>query len=261
MKFRPCIDIRKGQVTQIVGSTLSSDPLDSSTVKTNFNSELPSSHYAELYKTHGLTGGHVIKLGPEPENDATAKLALETWPGGLQIGGGVTAENARRWLDAGASHVIVTSFVFRGGDIDFKRLDELEEQVEKNKLVLDLSCKKVESGEYVVATDRWTKLTRFSVDESNLALLGGRCAEFLIHAVDVEGKQQGIEEDLLKILSASMPAGVGVTYAGGVRSIEDLELIKTIGAGRVDATIGSALDIFGGNLSFDAVVEWNSKQT
>jgi phosphoribosylformimino-5-aminoimidazole carboxamide ribotide isomerase len=259
MRFRPCIDLRHGRVTQIVGSSLGGGA-----ELTNFDSVLPSSYYSDLYRTHDLTGGHVIKLGPEAENDAAALEALSSWPGGLQLGGGVTADNAAQWIERGASHVIVTSYVFREGKVDFERLDLLQQAVGKKHLVLDLSCRKVvkQDGtiDYVVVTDRWTKLTQFQVEHRNLDILREYCDEFLIHGVDVEGKKQGIESRLVEILGAWCPDGFPVTYAGGVTSLEDLELIKTLGRGKVDATIGSALDIFGGNLSFNDVLEWNKKQ-
>lgn len=239
MKFRPCIDLHNGQVKQIVGSTLSDD--NTAALATNFASELPPAHYAALYRRDNLTGGHVIKLGPG--NEAAAKEALSAWPGGLQIGGGITTDNARDWLAAGASHVIVTSFVFTDGNVHENRLHDLVKQVGKKRLVLDLSCRK-RGDDYFIVTDRWQKFTQVTISEQTLAFFAGFCDEFLIHAVDVEGKSAGIEEELADKLGRWTP--IPTTYAGGVRSLADLRLVKRIGQGRLDATIGSALDIFGG---------------
>lgn len=241
MKFRPCIDLHNGQVKQIVGSTLSeTDPSD---LKTNFIAENPSQWFANLYKTDQLEGGHIIKLGPG--NDNAARAALAAWPGGMQLGGGITIDNAGYWLDAGASHLIVTSWVFRDGEIDEGRLSKLVQLVGRKRLVLDLSCRR-RGDEYYIVTDRWQKWTEVKICVEVLEKLGACCDEFLIHAADVEGMCQGIEEPLVKKLSVISP--IPTTYAGGIRSMGDLETICDIGAGRIDATIGSALDIFGGDL-------------
>jgi phosphoribosylformimino-5-aminoimidazole carboxamide ribotide isomerase len=250
MKFRPCIDLHQGKVKQIVGSTLRED----GEAKTNFETDARSSYFAELYKQAGMLGGHVIMLGPG--NEDAALEALQAYPGGLQVGGGINPSNAMKYLEAGASHVIVTSYVFKDGAIDFERLKQLVEVVSKERLVLDLSCKKrTADGPFYVVTDRWEKFTDFELNEANLRLLAGYCSEFLVHAVDVEGKKQGMIEDLVKMLGEWSP--IPVTYAGGARNIEDLNLANELGNGQVDITIGSALDIFGGELSWDAVVAWH----
>lgn len=248
MKFRPCIDLHDGQVKQIVGSSLSDgNPSD---LKTNFEADKPSSWFAKLYRDDNLRGGHIIKLGPG--NDVAAKEALQAWPGGMQIGGGITADNAQEWLDAGASHVIVTSWVFRDGLIDYDRLERLVSVAGKENIVLDLSCRR-KGDDYIIVTDRWQNFTDVKISQKVLVELSVYCDEFLIHAADVEGKCQGIELDLLKILSEYTP--IPTTYAGGIRSMDDMKLIAEIGQGRIDATIGSALDIFGGDLiAYDDVV-------
>lgn len=236
--FRPCIDLHEGQVKQIVGGSLQDGGPGP---RTNFVSPRPAAWYAELYRRDGLTGGHVILLGPG--NEAAAREALAAYPGGLQLGGGVNADNARAWLDAGASHVIVTSWVFREGRLDRARLDTLVKAIGKERLVLDLSCRQ-RDGEYFVVTDRWQKFTEMKVSREMLSHLAGDCAEFLIHAVDVEGLCRGIELGLVEKLAAWTP--LPCTYAGGARSLEDLETVTRLGQGRVHLTIGSALDIFGG---------------
>jgi len=259
MKFRPCIDIHQGQVKQIVGGTLKED---SDALVTNFEASQPSSFFSELYRKDGLGGGHAIMLGASAENRSTAMEALKAYPGGLQVGGGINTENAAEYLEAGASHVIVTSFVFHDGKMDHERLAALVSLVGKSRLVLDLSCRRAASEEksgavYKVVTDRWQKWTDLEVNEETLKELSKHCDEFLVHGVDVEGKMSGIEEPLVEILASSP---IPVTYAGGVRSLEDMERIRTLGSGRVDATIGSALDIFGGKLSYEEVVRWHHKQ-
>ncbi|MFZ5764467.1 MAG: phosphoribosylformimino-5-aminoimidazole carboxamide ribotide isomerase [Thermodesulfobacteriota bacterium] len=239
MKFRPCIDLHNGCVKQIVGSTLSDS--STSTLQTNFCSSRPSSYYAEMYRRDRLTGGHVIMLGPG--NEAAASAALAAWPGGLQIGGGITADNAARWLDRGAAAVIVTSYVFLDGVIHEERLRKMRDAVGAERLVLDLSCRKREN-EYFIVTDRWQKFTAVTISPATLDYLATFCHEFLIHAVDVEGKCAGIEEELAEKLGQWTP--IPTTYAGGVKNIADLERLAVLGHGRLDATIGSALDIFGG---------------
>ena len=236
--FRPCIDLHDGRVKQIVGGTLGDTP---GRLRTNFVSEHPAAWFAELYRQDGLTGGHVIMLGPG--NEAAAQSALTAYPGGLQIGGGINADNARAWLDAGASHVIVTSWVFREGRLDVERLAQLVKKIGREKLVLDLSCRK--RGEnYLVVTDRWQKFTDMTVSRETLGQLSDQCAEFLIHAVDVEGLCRGIDSDLVRDLGAWTT--IPTTYAGGASSLTDLKEVTRLGQGRVDLTIGSALDIFGG---------------
>jgi phosphoribosylformimino-5-aminoimidazole carboxamide ribotide isomerase len=248
--FRPCIDLHEGKVKQIVGGTLGEAGL-----RTNFVSTQPAAWFAELYKRDGLNGGHVIQLGAG--NEAEACSALAAFPGGLQIGGGVNAQNARGWLDAGASHVIVTSWVFREGRVDWTRLDELVKAVGKNRLVLDLSCRK--RGEnYFVVTDRWQKFTKLAITLENLQKLAGSCAEFLVHAVDVEGLCRGIDRKLVEMLGRWTP--IPATYAGGANSISDLAEVTRLGDGKVDLTIGSALDIFGGaGVKYEDCVKFNRR--
>jgi phosphoribosylformimino-5-aminoimidazole carboxamide ribotide isomerase len=240
MQFRPCIDLHNGKVKQIVGSTLNDD--DPESLKTNFTAEQSSSWFAELYKRDNLTGGHIIKLGPG--NDEAAREALGAWPGGMQIGGGITAENGKEWLDRGASHVIVTSYVFSGGQIDYNRLKMLVQAVGKQNLVLDLSCRK-RGEDYYIVTDRWQKFTDVIISPAILEEFAKLCDEFLIHAADVEGQCNGIELELVKRLADWSP--IPTTYAGGVKNIDDMRLICDIGGNRLHATVGSALDIFGGS--------------
>ncbi|MFH7325834.1 phosphoribosylformimino-5-aminoimidazole carboxamide ribotide isomerase [Desulfurivibrio sp. C05AmB] len=239
MKFRPCIDLHEGKVKQIVGSTLSDG--DRNALATNFTSEQPPAYYAEMYRRDQLHGGHVIMLGPGNEEAATEALAA--WPGGLQLGGGITAANAAAWLDRGAAAVIVTSFVFRDGQVLEDRLRQLVRAVGRERLVLDLSCRK-RDGRYLVVTDRWQKFTSMAVDAASLDYFSRFCTEFLVHAVDVEGKCAGVAEDLLELLADHAP--LPTTYAGGVASMADLYRIRELGRDRLDATVGSALDIFGG---------------
>ena len=239
MRFRPCIDLHQGRVKQIVGSTLR-DATDG-TLVTNFETDRPAAHFAALYRRDGLEGGHVIMLGPG--NEAAAESALAAYPGGLQIGGGVRPENARRWLDRGAAKVIVTSHLFVDARFSWERLAALVAAVGRAQLVLDLSCRRV-GTDYVVVADRWQTFTDLPVCQETLDRLAAQCAEFLIHAVDVEGKQEGVDAELIGRLGRWSP--VPVTYAGGVRSLADVLLIEREGNGRLDATVGSALDIFGG---------------
>ncbi len=254
MRFRPCIDLHDGVVKQIVGSSL--DDSSPERLQTNFSAEKPSSWFADLYRKDNLTGGHIIKLGKG--NDDAAIEALKAWPGGMQLGGGVNSENASYWLDAGASHVIVTSYVFSQGQIAEDRLKELVRKVGKKRLVLDLSCRK-RQGEYFIVTDRWQKFTDVAITEQSLEWFSSYCDEFLIHAADVEGKCQGIELELVEMLGRFSP--IATTYAGGVRNVDDLELINHHGAGKMDATIGSALDIFGGKgIRYKDAVAFNNKR-
>ena len=250
--FRPCIDLHEGKVKQIVGGTLGAPDK----LRTNFVSEKPAAWFAELYKRDGLFGGHVIMLGAGNENEA--RSALKTFPGGMQIGGRINSANARGWLDAGASHVIVTSWVFREGKVDWERLGELVKMIGKEKLVLDLSCRK--RGEnYFVVTDRWQNFTELVVNEETLKKFSDFCAEFLVHAVDVEGLCKGIDRELVEKLGQWTP--ILATYAGGANSISDLETVAKLGQGKVNLTIGSALDIFGGSgVKYADVVEFNRRQ-
>lgn len=246
MKFRPCIDLHGGQVKQIVGMTLTENPAD---LVENFVSTEDSSYYARLFQKDNLPGGHVIMLGAG--NEEQAKNALSAWPGGMQVGGGITPVNAGEYLSAGASHVIVTSYVFKDGQILWDRIRELKAAVGQNKIVLDLSCRR-RGDDYYVVTDRWQKWTDVRVTPETLGELGDSCAEYLVHAADVEGKASGIDEELIARLSRFSP--VPVTYAGGIRSLSDIELVRQAGADRVDFTVGSALDIFGGKLAYRDIV-------
>jgi phosphoribosylformimino-5-aminoimidazole carboxamide ribotide isomerase len=251
--FRPCIDLRNGRVVQIVGGTLADDPAAAAGERVNFVSDRYSSWYAALYRGDDLRGGHVIKLGPG--NDDAARAALAAWPGGMQIGGGIDDTNAAGWLDAGASHVIVTSWLFDGPAFVPDRLARMLELVGRERLVLDLSCR-WRDGAYWVVTDRWQTFTSMRVDAATLAELAGSCAEFLVHGVDVEGLAQGIDLDLVGLLAGSCP--IPCTYAGGARSLDDLRTVHAISDGRVDLTIGSALDIFGGTgVAYADCVEFN----
>lgn len=250
MRFRPCIDIHNGKVKQIVGGSLK-DSGDQA--RENFVSEQDGAFYGALYCEAGLTGGHVILLNPESspyfaQTKAQALKALKAFPGGLQIGGGVRPENAAEYLDEGASHVIVTSYVFRDGRISWENIEKMEGEVGKERLVLDLSCRKKE-GVYYIVTDRWQKFTEVAVTTDIMRELGSHCDEFLIHAVDVEGKASGIETELAEILAeyGEKP----VTYAGGVGSMEDIRILNACGKGLLDVTVGSALDLFGGTIPFE----------
>ena len=252
MEFRPCIDIHDGKVKQIVGGSLNGE-----TAQENFVSERDAAFYAELYKKREIRGGHVILLNSAADRyyedtKKQALAALRAFPRGLQAGGGITPQNAEEYLEAGASHVIVTSYVFRDGKIDFERLTEMKECAGADRLVLDISCKRKDAG-YVIMTNRWQKETTETVTEELLDKLSGYCDEFLVHAVDVEGKANGIEEEVASMLGkyCDIPA----TYAGGVHTYEDLQLLKKLGRGKVDVTIGSALDLFGGTMSFEKVIE------
>ncbi len=250
MRFRPCIDLRNGRVVQIVGGTLVDT--DDGTTVTNYESERSPAEFAEMYMADGLTGGHVIALGPG--NQDAALSALKAYPGGLQMGGGVNPQNAKKYLHAGASHVIVTSYVFREGRLDDARLGELLKIVGKDRLVLDLSCRR-KGNEFFVVTDRWQNFTELQVTPTVLRDLARKCDEFLVHGVDVEGLRVGIDEELVAILGESSP--IPVTYAGGAKGIADLDRVESLGNGNVDLTIGSALDIFGGDVPYDDVVAWH----
>ncbi|MCD8125862.1 MAG: phosphoribosylformimino-5-aminoimidazole carboxamide ribotide isomerase [Lachnospiraceae bacterium] len=255
MRFRPCIDIHNGKVKQIVGGTLR-DARDEAAE--NFVSEQDGAFYARFYREDGLKGGHVILLNPVSSEyyEATKRQALgalAAYPGGLQLGGGVRPENAAEFLDAGASHVIVTSYVFRDGRIDEGNLARMVRTVGRERLVLDLSCRR-RGGQYYIVTDRWQKFTEVPVMEETLNQLAGDCDEFLVHAVDVEGKASGVEGELLTLLGRW--GRIPVTYAGGVGSFEDLDCVRDLGHGRIDVTIGSALDLFGGTMRYRDVLEY-----
>ncbi len=257
MKFRPCIDIKEGKVVQIVGGTLktNTDPRLESHAETNFQSSKSASFYAKLYQNDALTGGHVISLGPG--NQEAVSSALKAYPGGLQVGGGIHPDNAATYLDAGASHVIVTSYVFSRGMVDMEKLNTLVKKVGKERLVLDLSCRN-RNGQFWIVTDRWQKFTEVAVTAQSIEQLSNYCDEFLVHGVDVEGKMGGVQSELVELLGRSSP--IPVTYAGGVKSFFDLDHVKTVGQNRVDLTIGSALDIFGGSIPYADVVAWHQKE-
>ena len=265
MRLRPCIDIHGGCVKQIVGGSIR----EGQAVTENFVSERDAAYYASLYREKGLAGGHIILLdsaAADPQayeaDRAQALGALAAYPGGMQIGGGITPENASGYLDAGASHVIVTSYVFHGGSLDEERLEKMKRAVGTERLVLDLSCRRRENGSYTVVTDRWQKETSLTVDSRTLETLSGECGEFLIHAADVEGRRAGMELPLVRILGQWLGqrqkeerTDFAVTYAGGIHSLEDVRLLRQASGGRLDFTVGSALDLFGGNLRLDALVE------
>ncbi|TVP75294.1 MAG: phosphoribosylformimino-5-aminoimidazole carboxamide ribotide isomerase [Puniceicoccaceae bacterium] len=254
-KFRPCIDLHDGHVKQIVGGSLREDGVG---LKTNFESELSADYYAALYQKDGLTGGHVIKLGSG--NEDAALSALLAYPSGLQLGGGICAENAEFWLRAGASHVIVTSWLFdEGGHFLSKRLDKLVREVGRERIVIDLSCRVLADG-WVVAMNRWQTLTDLSITEKVLSELSGSCAEFLVHAADVEGQCGGIDARLVEFLGRHV--SIPVTYAGGANSIEALGEVDNLSRGKVDLTIASALDLFGGQaVRYADCLAWNRRGT
>ncbi len=255
MEFRPCIDIHNGRVKQIVGSSLK-DAEDEAAE--NFVAGQDAAYYARLYRKNRIKNGHVIMLNHRQSDyyeatRAQAMKALGAYPGGLQAGGGITPENAAQYLDAGASHVIVTSYVFRDGRIDFANLRKLVSETGKEKLVLDLSCR-MKNGSYYIVTDRWQKYTDVILNHGTLDELSSYCDEFLIHAVDVEGKAGGIEEGLVELLGAW--SRIPITYAGGVHSFEDLTKLKELGHDKIHVTIGSALDLFGGPMKFEEVLSY-----
>ncbi|KAL8855173.1 MAG: hypothetical protein Q9221_000079 [Calogaya cf. arnoldii] len=254
-KFRPCIDLHSGQVKQIVGGTLSDT---NPGLKTNHVSKLPASHFGNLYREHGLEGAHVIMLGPG--NEAAAREALKAWPDRLQLGGGITAENARHWIEQGAEKVIVTSNLFPEARFCLDRLkavlSTLNDDVEK--LVIDLSCRRT-GGKWMVAMNKWQTITDMEVNQESIRLLEPYCSEFLIHAADNEGLQSGIDQEL--VIKLGQWCTKPVTYAGGARHLQDLDSVKDLSAGKVDLTIGSALDVFGGSsVTFDECVRWNQQQ-
>ena len=258
MEFRPCIDIHNGKVKQIVGGSLLDE---GNRAKENFVAEQDAAFFAKLYREQGLKGGHIILLNPVGSEyyeatKAQAELALQAYPGGFQIGGGITAENAKGFLDLGASHVIVTSYVFKNGVISWENLEKIRNAAGKEHLVLDLSCRK-QKDDYYIVTDRWQKFTKERVTEQVLEELSGYAAEFLVHAVDVEGKARGIEKPLAEMLGAWN--GIPVTYAGVIGSFEDLRELKTLGRNRLNVTIGSALDLFGGPMNYEETVKFIAK--
>lgn len=253
MKFRPCIDIHNGRVKQIVGDTLK-DQGDQAV--TNFSSEKGAAYYARLYRRDRLSGGHVILLNAKDspyyeETRRQAFSALGAYPGGLQVGGGIRADNAAEYLKAGASHVIVTSYVFQDGALRWDHLEQLKNAVGKEHIVLDVSCRRKDGG-YFIVTDRWQKFTQVRLGMEILERLSGYCSEFLVHGVDVEGKTSGIEEPLVEMLS--LWEGCPVTYAGGIGSLKELQRFQDISRGRLDFTVGSALDLFGGSIPYEKLI-------
>lgn len=252
MKFRPCIDIHNGAVKQIIGASLKDEQDEADT---NFTSELQADYYANLYKRDGLKGGHIILLNPEGSSyyEATKTQALKSlhaYPGGMQIGGGITAENADIYLNAGASHVIVTSYVFRDGQIRWENLMALKKAVGKERIVIDLSCRKQDDGYYIV-TNRWQTFTEVKLMHEVLDRIAQYCDEFLVHGVDVEGKASGVAHDLVRLLSTWN--GIPVTYAGGIGTLSDLTTFEKESGGKLDITIGSAIDLFGGSIPYETV--------
>ncbi|KIY49176.1 Phosphoribosylformimino-5-aminoimidazole carboxamide ribotide isomerase [Fistulina hepatica ATCC 64428] len=239
--FRPCIDLHEGQVKQIVGGTLSEDAPE--TLRTNFVASQSAGDFVRLYAKHGLEGGHVIKLGPR--NDDAAKEALAAWPGHLQIGGGINEDNAQEWIEAGASKVIVTSYLFPQGKFSLPRLEAIKCKVGKERLVVDVSCRR-KNNRWIVAMNKWQDMTDMEVNQESLDLLAEYCSEFLIHAADVEGLCQGIDQDLVEKLGSWVC--IPTTYAGGAKDIADLDSVERLSGGKVDLTFGSSLDIFGGRL-------------
>ncbi len=255
MKFRPCIDIHNGKVKQIVGSSLKDE---GNQAKENFVADMDAGEFASLYKKHMLFGGHIILLNKEGSEyyeatKAQAMKALAAFPGGMQIGGGINDTNATQFINAGASHVIITSYVFQNGKINFENLEKMKRAVGKEHLVLDLSCR-MKNGEYIIVTDRWQKDTDFVLNHENLSILASYSDEFLIHAVDVEGKMGGIDRNLAKILGSWNK--IPITYAGGVHNFYDLNELYDAGNGRLDVTIGSALSLFGGPMDFEEVIKY-----
>lgn len=247
-QFRPCIDLHQGKVKQIVGGSLNDEGAD-----TNYVSPYDAAYYANLYREKALGGGHVIALGPG--NREQALKALAAWPGGLQFGGGVNHENATEYLAAGASHVVVTSYLFENGRFSWRRLEQIKAETGPEHLVLDLSCRRTDSG-WHIATDRWQTVTETAITADTLSALEQHCAEFLVHAADVEGLQAGIDTELVEFLGQH--CSIPVTYAGGARSLDDLTRVRQLSGGKVDLTIGSALDIFGGSgVTLDACIAWN----
>lgn len=258
MEFRPCIDIHNGSVKQIVGGSLK-DQDDQA--RENFVAVQDAAFYARLYQEYQLKNGHIILLNPAFSTyyNATKKqalAALRAYPGGLQAGGGITPENAGEFLDAGASHVIVTSYVFQGGQIQYDRLQELAQKVGAGHLVLDLSVR-ARDGRYYIVTDRWQNYTKVELTEQTMEDLSVFCDEFLVHAVDVEGQVSGIEDPVVELLGNW--GKIPITYAGGVHDFEDLEKLKRLGKNKVHVTIGSALDLFGGNMQFEEVIRFVGK--
>lgn len=252
-KFRPCIDLHNGKVKQIVGGTLSDSGAG---LRENFTSDKHAADFAEIYQSDELKGGHVIQLGPG--NTEAAELALQAYPAGLQIGGGIKLDNAAQWLEKGASHVIVTSSLFDSeGTFLWENLRQLAAEIGAKKLVVDLSCRKTPHG-WTVAMNRWQTLTDIHITHSVLDDMAAYCGEFLVHAADVEGLCGGVDEDLVTYLGEW--GKIPMTYAGGVANMDDVELVAEKSGGNIDLTVGSALDMFGGNgIAYTDLVKWNKR--
>ena len=233
---------------QIVGSSLLKGA-----PQINHTSDFDAAYFASLYREEGLSGGHVISLGDNNQKQAVA--ALGAYRGGLQYGGGVTAENAQKYLEAGASHVIATSYLMDNNRFCWERLEQLKKEVGQEHLVIDLSCRKTRAG-WVVASNRWQTLTKMTLTEKTILELQENCNEFLIHAADEEGKQSGMDEQLIKFLGQY--CDIPTTYAGGASSLGDLDKVANLSNKKLDLTIGSALDIFGGfGVTLEDCILWN----
>ena len=255
MNLRPCIDIHQGQVKQIIGSTLTEND---ATLQTNFIAQKSAADFAEMYRRDGLTGGHLICLDRSPETRFAAIAALKSYPNGLQIGGGITDQNAKTWIEAGADKVILTSFIFTDGQLDFDKLAAIRSAVGRERIVFDLACRQ-RDDQYIIVTNRWQDFTDTIISTETLAQLSEYCSEFLLHGVDQEGKSQGIDLNLIKLITDISPHPV--TYAGGISSIEDIENINIIGQGKIDFTVGTALDIFGGSMKYRELVKKYSNKS
>ncbi len=250
--FRPCIDLHQGKVKQIVGGTLSES---GEGLRTNFISEHDSAWFAGLYQRDGLAGGHIIMLGSG--NDEAALSALRAYPGGMQIGGGLDDTNILPYLDAGASQVILTSWLFPKGNFSLERLGRISRLAGRERLVVDLSCRR-RGADWFVAMNRWQTVTEVRIEAGLLESMAGLCREFLIHAADVEGRCEGMDWELVDLLSRISP--LSCTYAGGARDLSDLDRLARESQGRLDLSIGSALDIFGGKLvGYADCVEFNRR--
>jgi len=177
----------------------------------------------------------------------------------MQIGGGITLENATEWMNAGASHLIVTSWLFSPeGKFLPERLSQLTSEIGKENLVIDLSCRRTKQG-WTVAMNRWQTLTDLNITTENLNHIADHCDELLVHAADVEGLCKGIDQELVQMLGQW--AKIPITYAGGAATMADIQLTQESSAGNVDITVGSALDIFGGSgMTIDELIQWNSNR-
>ena len=180
-----------------------------------------------------------------PGNEQAAREALAAYPQGLQVGGGINPDNALSYLEGGASHVIVTSYLFDGSRLSFDRVMRMADSVGAERLVIDVSCRRTAAGDYRVATNRWQTVTDIMVDGDLFESLRDYCAEFLVHAADVEGQCRGIDQELVVQLGGAVTRPT--TYAGGAKALDDIALVQELSGGKVDLTIGSALDIFGGS--------------